>query len=73
MRNKFILTLLAAALLVPAGLNAQTTNRAVSSMDPELQAVVQSIQIKLKAGKNTEADLAENLVAFDTLDWAPLN
>jgi peroxiredoxin len=67
MRNKFILTLLAAALLVPAGLNAQTTNRAVSSMDPELQAVVQSIQTKLKAGKNTEADLAENLVAFDTL------
>jgi thiol-disulfide isomerase/thioredoxin len=67
MRNKIILSLLAAALLAPAGLLAQTTNRAASALEPELQAVVQGIQAKLKAGKNTEADLAENLAAFDKL------
>jgi thiol-disulfide isomerase/thioredoxin len=67
MRNKFLLSLLAAALLAPAALNAQTNARPASSMDPELQAIVQGIQDKLKAGKNTEADLAENIVAFDAL------
>jgi len=67
MRNKFLLCLLATALLVSVSLNAQTNARPASSMDPELQAIVQGIQNKLKAGKNTEADLAENLVAFDAL------
>ena len=67
MRNKFLLSLLAATLLVPAGLNAQTNARPASAMAPELQLIVQSVQNKLKAGKNTEADLAENIVAFDAL------
>jgi thiol-disulfide isomerase/thioredoxin len=67
MKTKLFPFLLAAALLAPAGLNAQTNARPASSMDPELQAIVQGIQTKLKAGQNTEADLAENLVSFDTL------
>jgi len=68
MKIKSFLTLFAAvALLVPAGLNAQTTNRPVSAMDPELMAIVQGIQTKLKAGKNTAADLAPDLLSFDQL------
>ena len=65
--KSFLALLTAVALLVPASLTAQTNARPVNSMDPELQAIVQGIQTKLKAGKNTEADLAENLVSFDTL------
>jgi len=65
--KSFLALLTAAALLVPASLTAQTNARPVNAMDPELQTIVQGVQTKLKAGKNTEADLAENLVAFDTL------
>ena len=65
--KSFLALLTAVALLVPASLTAQTNARPVNSMDPELQTIVQGIQTKLKAGKNTEADLAENLVSFDTL------
>jgi thiol-disulfide isomerase/thioredoxin len=36
-------------------------------MDPELHAIVQNIQTKLKAGEKTEADLAPDLAAFDKL------
>ncbi|HZL78679.1 MAG TPA: TlpA disulfide reductase family protein [Candidatus Limnocylindrales bacterium] len=68
MKNKSFLALLAVvALLVPATVPAQTTNRAASSMDPELQAIVQGIQTKLKAGQNTEAALAPDLAGFDQL------
>ena len=68
MKIKSILTLLAAvALLVPSGLNAQTTNHPASAMDPELMAIVQGIQAKLKAGQNTAADLAPDLASFDKL------
>ena len=60
--------LLAVALLAPASLTAQTTSRAASSsMDPELQTLVQSIQTKLKAGKSSETDLAPDLAGFDQL------
>jgi len=67
MRTKLLLSLLTTALLVSVVLNAQTNARPASAMDQELQAIVKGIQNKLKAGKNTEADLAENLVAFDAL------
>ena len=63
----FFALLAAAALLVPATISAQTTNRAAGGMDPELQTLVQSIQTKLKAGKNTEAALAADLAGFDKL------
>ena len=65
--KSYFVALLAVTLLVPASLTAQTTNRAASSMDPELQAIVQGVQAKLKAGKNTEADLAGDLASFDQL------
>jgi thiol-disulfide isomerase/thioredoxin len=68
MKIKLLLTaLIATTILVPAGLPAQTTNRAAGSLNPELQTIVQSVQGKLKAGKNTEADLAADLVSFDQL------
>jgi thiol-disulfide isomerase/thioredoxin len=68
MKTKLFLTLLAAvALLLPATVSAQTTNRSASSMDPELQTIVQGIQTKLKAGKSSAADLAPDLASFDKL------
>lgn len=65
--NLFLVLAVSAALLVPAGLSAQTTNRAASSMDPELQTIVQGIQTKLKAGNTTETDLKEYIIGFDHL------
>jgi len=68
MKIKFPLAaLMAAALLVPGGLTAQTTNRTAGGMDPELQIIVQGVQAKLKAGKNSAADLAPDLAGFDQL------
>jgi thiol-disulfide isomerase/thioredoxin len=68
MKSKSLLAVLAAAaLLVPAALTAQTTNRPAGGMDPELHAIVQDIQTKLKAGQKTEADLAPDLADFDKL------
>ena len=65
--KSFLALMAAAALLVPASVSAQTTNRAAGGMDPELQTLVQSIQTKLKAGKNTESMLAADLAGFDQL------
>jgi thiol-disulfide isomerase/thioredoxin len=68
MKTKSFLTLLAAvALLLPATVSAQTTNRPASAMDPELQAIVQGIQTKLKAGKSSAAELAPDIASFDKL------
>ncbi len=68
MKSKTIsLLLLATALLAPFSLTAQTTNSAHSAMDPELQAIVEGIQTKLKAGQSTAADLAPDIAAFDKL------
>ncbi|MEI8288426.1 MAG: TlpA disulfide reductase family protein [Verrucomicrobiota bacterium] len=72
--KSFFALLAAAAVLVPASVSAQTTtvspptpNRSAGGMDPELQTLVQSIQTKLKAGKNTEAVLTADLAGFDKL------
>jgi thiol-disulfide isomerase/thioredoxin len=54
-------------LILLAALSLQTTQRTAHSMDPELQAIFQNVQDKLKAGKNTEADLANCLADFDRL------
>ena len=68
MKTKSLFTLLAAVvLLLPATTSAQTTNRPASSMDPELQAIVQGIQTKLKAGQSSAAELAPDLASFDQL------
>ena len=68
MKTKSLFTLLAAVvLLLPATTSAQTTNRPASSMDPELQAIVQGIQTKLKAGQSSAAELAPDLASFDKL------
>jgi thiol-disulfide isomerase/thioredoxin len=68
MKTKLFLSLFAAvALLLPVATFGQTTNRVVNSMDAELQAIVQSVQTKLKAGKNTESDLSPELANFDQL------
>ena len=68
MKTKSFLALIGTvALLIPASLNAQTTNRPASSMDSELQAIVQGIQTKLKAGKSSAAELAPDIASFDKL------
>ncbi len=68
MKIKSLLALIAAAaFFVPAGLNAQTTNRAAGGMDPDLKKIVQEIQTKIKDGQKTEADLAPDLAGFDQL------
>ena len=68
MNTKSFLALIGTvALLIPASLTAQTTNRPASSMDSELQAIVQGIQAKLKAGKSSESDLAPDIASFDKL------
>ena len=67
MKIKSIPALLVAVLFLgDVALPAQTNNRS-NAMNPELQAVVQSVQAKLKAGKNTAADLAADLKSFDSL------
>ena len=74
MINKFVFSLvLAAALLAPASLLAQTNlpvnHPALSPVVQDMQTIVKSVQAKLKAhaGKVTEADLAEDLASFDSL------
>ncbi|MEI7534647.1 MAG: TlpA disulfide reductase family protein [Verrucomicrobiae bacterium] len=68
MKTKLFLALIViVALLAPARLTAQTTNRPASSMDSELQAIVQGIQTKLKAGKSSAAELAPDIASFDKL------
>ena len=68
MKTKSFLALIGTvALLIPASLTAQTTNRPASSMDSELQAIVQGIQTKLKAGKSSAAELAPDIASFDKL------
>lgn len=68
MNTKSFLALIGTvALLIPASLTAQTTNRPASSMDSELQAIVQGIQTKLKAGKSSAAELAPDIASFDKL------
>jgi thiol-disulfide isomerase/thioredoxin len=60
---KKIIALLAVA--VAAGLSAAAqTNDAAST---ELHALVQKVELKIKAGKDTEADYADDLKAFDGL------
>lgn len=67
MKKLLSLVLLSLAVLAPANLIAQSTNRPSSSMDPELQAIVNGIQTKLKAGKTSGADLASDMAGFDKL------
>jgi thiol-disulfide isomerase/thioredoxin len=57
---------LATCLFTQAELQAQSTNTP-SPIQGKLQALVLQVQTKLKAGQNTEADLAEELKSLDTL------
>jgi thiol-disulfide isomerase/thioredoxin len=67
MKIKSIVCLaLATCLFTQAGLQAQSTNTP-SPIQTKLQALVQQVQTKLKAGQNSEADLADELKSFDTL------
>jgi thiol-disulfide isomerase/thioredoxin len=60
-----LIILLLAAILTTLGFNAyaQSTNAA----QVELHALVQEVQTKIAAGKNTEADLGDELKEFDRL------
>ncbi|MGD1086861.1 MAG: thioredoxin family protein [Verrucomicrobiota bacterium] len=65
MKNKFLVVLTAVALLVPSyrGLAAGTNAAAAS----DLQDLITRVKTSLQAGKQTEAEQAENLKQFDTL------
>ena len=72
MHSKLLVSLLAAALLVPAVLQAQTpgaTRPAPSAVQTEMAAIVKNVRQKLKEqqGKATAADLADDFKAFDAL------
>lgn len=67
--KRFLVCLLAVVCLfltVTPSLQGAETN-APSAIATELKEIVTAIQAKLKDGKKTEADLAENLKQFDTL------
>jgi len=67
MKTKKLYIFLTMLLAVTANLMGQTTNRVENSTDPELRALVEDVQSKLKAGKNSETDLAPDLANFDKL------
>lgn len=65
MKIKFLTALAAAAALwLPAAGHAQS---ATNTIPAELRALVQKVQLKLKAEKKSEADFADELKTFDAL------
>jgi thiol-disulfide isomerase/thioredoxin len=67
MKIKNLFSLAAAALLLAqTNLNAQPTD-SPTAIETQLHDLVQTVQAKIKAGKNTEADLADELQSFDRL------
>ncbi len=62
MKAKLLTALWLAAVLFTLPTRAQPP-----ATDPELKALVQKITDKLKAGQNTEADLADELKQFDVI------
>ncbi|MHB8520319.1 MAG: TlpA family protein disulfide reductase [Limisphaerales bacterium] len=62
--KKILILSLAAAMLIATGRGI-----AAEKPDPktELQGLVDQVKVKLKEGKNTEKDLADNLKRFDAL------
>src|SRR5579859_4697410 len=72
MKTKLLTALWLAAVLFTLPGRAQNTAapaapNAANATDPALQALVQKITDKLKAGKNTEADLSDELKQFDDI------
>jgi thiol-disulfide isomerase/thioredoxin len=67
MKLKTLLRLAVAALLfAQTSTNAQPTD-SLTPAQTQLQALVQKVQAKIKAGQDTEADLADELKSFDSL------
>ena len=67
MKLKTLLRLAVAALLfAQTSTNAQPTD-SLTPAQTQLQALVQKVQAKIKAGQDTEADLADELKSFDRL------
>ncbi len=68
MKAKLLLSLIgASALLGQTIASAQTNATTTVSLKPALQALVQKISAKLKAGDKTEADYTQDLKSFDAL------
>jgi thiol-disulfide isomerase/thioredoxin len=68
--KSIIYLIISTCLLVPAGLKAQSTAAPAPASSPiqgELQALVKQVQVKIQAGKTTEADLAPEIKSLDTL------
>src|ERR1035441_6527200 len=67
MKLKTFFSLAVAALLyAQTRTNAQPTD-SLTPAQTQLQALVQKVQAKIKAGQDTEADLADELKSFDSL------
>src|SRR5665213_2816414 len=61
MKIKILLPLFAALVLV------SSSTRAQMSTDPAISSLIQKVNDQIKAGKNTEAALTNELQTFDTL------
>ena len=67
MKIKTLFSLMVAALLfAQTSTHAQPTD-SLTPAQTQLQALVQKVQAKIKAGQDTEADLADELKSFDRL------
>ena len=67
MKTKLLLILATVAFLsVQTGANAQSAETPTPTQT-QLHALVQKVQEKIKAGQDTEADLADELKSFDSL------
>ena len=67
MKLKTLFSVAVAALLfAQTSTNAQPTD-SLTPAQTQLQALVQKVQAKIKAGQDTEADLADELKSFDSL------
>ena len=67
MKIKTLFSLMVAALLfAQTSTHAQPTD-SLTPAQTQLQALVQKVQAKIKAGQDTEADLADELKSFDSL------
>ena len=66
--KSFLILAAAAFLFAQSGANAQSADSpAPTPVEVQLSDLVQKVQEKIKAGKDTEADYADELKAFDAL------
>lgn len=63
--NKSVLQAVTLAALIASGQSSQADDSPTNSVRDDLKPIIQQIQEKVQAGKDKEANLAENLTAID--------